>query len=339
MATATKTRKPKIQKDLDQIITDRLLALMEEGTAPWKSPYLARGLAMSMSTGKPYRGINPFLLAVTAMEKGYTSNWWGTYGQVAQRAGMVKQEVVRNGRPVERWVSPDGKPRGVREGERSASVLLWIPLQRKATDEEVAAGADPDKPKKFFYQREFYVFNADQADWPDGLPEKFEPAENGEGFDPIDEAEAVVISYTANGGPRIVHDAQNLAFYMPARDMVNVPLPENIRGTDEYYSTLFHELTHSTGHESRLAREGITKLTSHKRGTLYAFEELVAEFGAAMLCGRVGVQDTVDNSAAYLRGWAKHLREDKTAALRAASAAQKAVDLICGTNDNESKEG
>jgi antirestriction protein ArdC len=317
MATKTKT---KHDFDLDQVVTDRLLAAIENGRAPWQTPYLVRGLPLSMSTGKPYRGINPWLLVPVAEERGYTSPWWGTYDQIAKQGGQVMR-----------------KPEGF-EGDWSTLVTFWKRYERKVTDESgqpvIGADGQPEM-KRAALLRYFKVFNAEQAEWPDGMPTKFAPLERGEDFDPIDEADSIVVSYTANGGPKIQHLDQGMAWYAPASDLVNVPNPENIRGTDEYYSTLFHELGHSTGHAERLNREGIINPVKHRRGSLYAFEELVAEFSAAMLCAHVGIHDTVDNSAAYLRNWAKYLTDDPKAAVKAASAAQKAVDLILATEFDE----
>jgi antirestriction protein ArdC len=313
MATKTKT---KHDFDLDQVVSDKLIDSMENGRAPWQSPYLLRGLPLSMSTTKPYRGVNPWLLTIVAEERGYSSPWWGTYDQIAKQGGQVTK-----------------KPEDF-DGDWSTLVTFWKRYERQAKDDQgqVIIGSD-GKPemKRSALLRYFKVFNAEQAEWPNGLPTKFEPIERGEDFDPIDEADSIVLAYTSNGGPKIQHLDQNMAWYAPASDIVNVPSPENIRGTDEYYSALFHELGHSTGHAERLNRDGIVKVVKHRRGTLYAFEELIAEFSAAMLCAHSGIADTVDNSAAYLRSWAQYLRDDPKAAVKAATKAQAAVDHILNT--------
>lgn len=337
MATATRTRK-KSDFDLNQVVSDKLIDAMNNGNAAWQSPYLVRGLPMSMSTGRPYRGINPILLILEAQLHGYSSPWWGTYDQIAERAGCVRVYDEETG--FTNWKHPSGADAGIRKGEKSTLVTFWKRYERDAKDENGNTIMENGKPKKksAAMLRYFRVFNADQAEWPDGVPTKFAAAERGEDFDPIDEADAIVLGYTTNGGPAMQHADQTVAWYAPTTDMVNVPNPENIRGNDEYYSATFHELTHSTGHRERLNREGITELGKHVRGKVYAFEELVAEFGSAMLCGQAGIHNTIDNSAAYLRGWAKYLTDDPKAAVRAASAAQRAVDLILGTTfDNEAE--
>jgi antirestriction protein ArdC len=102
------------------------------------------------------------------------------------------------------------------------------------------------------------------------------------------------------------------------------------RSSEEYYSTFFHELTHSTGHKSRLGRDGFESVQSFGSES-YSKEELVAEVGAAMLCGVTGIENrTLGNSAAYLKTWIERLKSDSRLIVTAASAAQKAADYILG---------
>jgi antirestriction protein ArdC len=111
---------------------------------------------------------------------------------------------------------------------------------------------------------------------------------------------------------------------------------KDFRQVEEYYATTFHELTHSTGHASRLKRNGITSSTAHFGSEEYSQEELVAEIGASMLTGLAGFVDvTFDNSAAYIQSWLRKLKDDKTLIVKAASQAQKAVDYILGETKNE----
>ena len=127
--------------------------------------------------------------------------------------------------------------------------------------------------------------------------------------------------------PEILHDADG-AYYRPAEDRVHMPPQTRFESPEEYYSTLFHELTHSTGHVSRLDREGIQDVAPFGSST-YSREELIAEMGAAFLCGHCRIeQATLDNSAAYLQGWLKKLRGDARLIVTAAAAAQKAADYI-----------
>jgi antirestriction protein ArdC len=120
------------------------------------------------------------------------------------------------------------------------------------------------------------------------------------------------------------------AVYVPARDQVRIPALKDFTSPAEYYATLFHELIHSTGHESRLNREGIAK-ANRSDEIRYAQEELVAEMGAAFLCALTGIEthDLTTNSTAYLQSWLEVFKQDKTMIVKAASHAQNAVDLLC----------
>jgi antirestriction protein ArdC len=210
---------------------------------------------------------------------------------------------------------------------RRSDSCTQVTGQRPVTDE--ATGETTDK--RWAILRYFRVFNASQADWADGMPERFRPDHPmPDGFDPVTEAEAIADGYfDAAGSPRLVHGG-DVAFYSPLEDKVQVPHRESFRGGAEFYSTLFHEMTHSTGHKSRLNREGVVE--GHAFGDeLYAAEELIAEMGAAMLCGLAGVEQvTLGNSAAYIANWRKVLAADPRCVVNAAAKAQRACDLITG---------
>jgi antirestriction protein ArdC len=127
------------------------------------------------------------------------------------------------------------------------------------------------------------------------------------------------------------------AWYAPGRDVVGMPSIGLFRSSEEYYSTFFHELTHSTGHASRIGRDGFESVQSFGSES-YSREELLAEMGAAMLCGVTGIENrTIENSAAYLRTWIERLKADSRLIVTAASAAQKAADYILGKIQAESE--
>src|SRR4030095_16427188 len=124
------------------------------------------------------------------------------------------------------------------------------------------------------------------------------------------------------------------AFYSPSGDFVGMPSAEQFRTGEDYYSVLFHELTHSTGHESRLNRKGVSGSDgewSAFGSQSYSKEELVAEMGAAFLCGQAGIAErTLDNSAAYVAAWLQRLKDDRRLVVHAAAQAQKAADYVLG---------
>ena len=146
-------------------------------------------------------------------------------------------------------------------------------------------------------------------------------------FNPIEKADGLVANFQY--APGIIHESQR-AFYNRYDDLVNMPKRETFHTVEEYYSTLFHELGHSTGHVNRLNRktlQEINKFGDHS----YSKEELVAEMSSAFLCSIAGISDAViDNQAAYLNGWLKELRKDSSLFIHAAQQAQKAVDHITG---------
>ena len=147
-------------------------------------------------------------------------------------------------------------------------------------------------------------------------------------FKPIDEAENIASGYVA--GPAVNHDGGQQAFYRPSTDSVHMPEKTRFASVEEYYSTLFHELSHSTGHSSRLDRKLDTDPKPFGCAD-YGKEELVAEMSAAFLCSFAGIQPRViDNQASYLAGWLKTIKADKKLIISAAGQAQRAADWIRG---------
>jgi antirestriction protein ArdC len=313
MATATKTKsntrhRKTTFKDTYADVTTRVLEALESGTVLWHKPWrTAVEMPTSLSTNKAYRGINIFLLMFESMEKGYNSPYWGTYRQITERGGQV------------------------RKGEKSTEVVFWKILHK---NEEVDGQL---KEKKIPMLRTYNVFNTEQADWAEDakLPKMTERAE----VDPVEAAEAVVAEYLATG-PTLRHGGGQ-AFYRPGTDTIQMPLAADFKSNDHYYSTLYHEVTHSTGNSKRLAREGIADGSFGSFGdAVYSKEELVAEMGAAMLSAVAGLDQvaTIPATAAYLAHWRDALKGDNKLIVQAAAQAQKAVDLVLGTTFDTEKE-
>jgi antirestriction protein ArdC len=315
MATTTTNRKSrrscgtkKVRKDVYADVTARVLAALEEGTVMWHKPWSASAgtvAPINLDTDKPYRGINVFLLFFTSMEKGYGSNRWGTYKQIAERGGQV------------------------RKGEESTKIVFWNTFNK-----EVEKNGET-KVVSIPFLREYSVFNEEQADW-DPEKDRRRAIPVRAQVDPVEAAEAVLAEYLATG-PKVVHGGDR-AFYRPPTDTITLPNIGDFDSTDHYYSTKYHEAVHSTGHTSRLARQGIADGTFGKFGDeVYSFEELVAEMGAAMLCAIGGVDQaaTVPATANYIAHWSAQLKGDNKLIVQAASQAQKAVDLVLGTKFEE----
>jgi antirestriction protein ArdC len=172
--------------------------------------------------------------------------------------------------------------------------------------------------------RYYRVFHIDDVEGinPDKIPEN---NSHDHEFDPIATCEQLIEFWCDS--PVIKLDKKR-ACHIPSLDEVNMPSPRTFFQDEEYYSTLFHELVHSTGHRKRLNRhEKFSNLNSASKD--YSQEELVAEMGAAYLCGICGIENaTIDNSAAYIQGWLKKLKSDKTFIVSSSGLAQKAVDYI-----------
>ena len=278
-----------------QIVTDRIIALLEKGVVPWQKPWQSADQApRNLVSGKPYHGVNALLLG--AMD--YSSPFWVTFKQAQQLGGHVKQ------------------------GEKGSPVIFWkwLDVENKET------GATERIP----LLRYSNVFNLAQCQSVAALAVASPVQEHS----PVEAAEKIVAGMPKR--PEI-KQGSNRAFYSPARDSVGMPTPERFHSPEAYYSVLFHELTHSTGHENRLNRKGV----SRSEGKLAAFgsdpyakEELVAEMGAAFLCGQAGIVEwTVDNSAAYVASWLQRLKNDSKLVVQAAAQAQKAADWILGKSE------
>ena len=305
------TRKASNQpaRDIYQEVTDRMVAALEKGTVPWRKPWSSRksGALQNLITGYRYRGINVLLLTLSAWENGFSSPYWLTKNQIIEAGGT--------------W---SGK---------GTQITLWRRILVTEIDEQTR---QPVK-KVIPLLKHFYVWSYEQTEGVK-LPKKVVEAQNTETtfeHTPIEEAEAVVDRYAADGGPQIRYVDADRAFYVPATDILTVPPRTAYANQDEYYATLFHEMGHSTGHESRLARKYGTQFGSHD----YGREELVAEMTSAFLQAETGIESAESNSAAYLQSWIRTIKEDTKAVVVAAGAAQRAADLILGRSfDAEAQE-
>jgi len=201
----------------------------------------------------------------------------------------------------------------IKPGEKSCPVVFWKPM--KVTDKETK------EEKKIPFLRLYHVFNVSQCTGLKNIP----PADDSAFIQTLP-AELV-----ANMPQRpVIKHGMNMASYSPASDVVNMPDRVRFQSEDQYHATLFHELVHATGHQKRLNRASIMERNGYGSDP-YAKEELIAEMGSAFLCGYAGIVDrTIDSSAAYLEGWLKQLKEDKTLIVHAAAQAQKAADFILG---------
>jgi len=273
------------QRKIYEMINNRIIGLLEKDEIPWKKPWIS-GDPVNFISGKPYRGINPFIL----ISSGFSCPYWVSFKQAKGKGGRVKKG--EKGFPVVFW--------------------KWIEVQ----DPESESGK-----KRVPFLKYYTVFNLEQTEGID-IPES-----QTRDFNPITKAEKVI--HEMPNAPVIEH-IEHRAYYRPSEDVVNMPKANLFQSDEEYYSTLFHELTHSTGHKSRLNRDEISNISlfgSHD----YSKEELVAEMGSAFLCGHCGIEPAViENQAAYIQNWLKKLQSNKKWLVYAAAKAQKAADFILG---------
>jgi antirestriction protein ArdC len=285
-----------ISDTIHRMVTERMIAALERGTVPWHKPWhAAAGRPRSMSTGQPYRGINLFLLGLTAAEEGYASPYWGTYRQISELGGQV------------------------RRGEHSTLVIFWKQAEHAEPDPQTGDLATRQPPVLRYYR----VFNAAQADH---LPDRFYPAP-GQDHE-IAAPQQVLGRYLAEG-PRLLHVPGDRADYHPASDTIRLPLRSQFSSAEDYYATAFHEAGHSTGHPDRLNRPGIAAFDHFGSGQ-YAREELAAQMTSSLLCAQTGIDnpEIFGNSARYIAGWLLTLNDDHKLVITAAAQAQRACDLI-----------
>lgn len=200
------------------------------------------------------------------------------------------------------------------KGSKGTPVIFWKFLDK--------TNADTGKADKIPMLKYYTVFNATQTE---GI-EYPKPDRDTKENNPLQSCEKI-INEMPLGMPKVFHEQQRACYY-PVQDRINMPKKETFKGSHEYYSVLFHELVHSTGHEKRLKREGITELVNFGSHT-YSKEELVAEIGASFLNGEAGILNHVfENSTAYINSWLNKLRNDKKFIVTAAGQAQKAANYL-----------
>jgi antirestriction protein ArdC len=277
--------------DTYQLITDRIIAKLEAGTIPWK-----HYTTIKASEGAPRnycsgRQYNGINYFLLGM-MGYSSPHWLTFNQAKDQGGMV------------------------RKGQKSMPIVYWNFSER----EDKKTGENKSIP----FLKYFNVFNAEQID---GIDARIPKPSDGRETNANELAEQIIA--TMPNRPVIKTGEFAAASYSPSADIVRMTAQKFCVSDSAYYSTLLHELVHSTGHHSRLNRP----LGDSFGSTGYSREELIAEMGAAFLCAECGIaQETEDNAASYVASWLRVLKNDPKAVVTAAGKAQKASDFILNKN-------
>lgn len=287
--------------DIYEEVTNQIIAALEKGVKPWECPWQTNAAALPLRvTGDSYRGINYVLLSLKAWAEGYRNPVWMTFKQAKDLGGMV------------------------RKGEKSSLVVKYGTFEAKEDGQEGEAEA-----KTRGYLKAYRVFNVQQIDGLEGqfpTPEETEP----QATRPIEQLSHVAAAMIENMGVGYAEGGDR-ACYIPSKDQVHMPELPKFKAAELFYSTLFHELSHATGHADRCDRTK-DKAGSKFGNAIYAMEELVAEISAAMMGAQLGFQPGhIEDSAAYLQSWLKVLRDDKRAIVKAAAAAQRSADYLMET--------
>ena len=280
-----------MKRDLYVEVSTRIVAELEAGAAPWVKPWSAtagRNVPQNAVTNRPYSGCNVILLWI-ARNRGWATPRFLTFKQALEAGGNV------------------------RKGEHGTKVFFVKQLQIKDGDGK-------DDTRLIPMLREYTVFNVDQCE---NLPDRVKAGKPMRVRNP-DTRDTLADEFLGSTAADI-REGQGEAYYVPSHDFISMPAFEAFKGADHFYNVAFHELTHWTGHKSRLDRDLKNRFGSRD----YAAEELVAELGAAFLCAEFGFDGDVRN-AGYIATWIELLRADKRAFFTACSKASKAADYLRG---------
>ncbi|PZO52408.1 MAG: antirestriction protein ArdC [Alphaproteobacteria bacterium] len=279
------------RRDIAADITQKILTQLERGVLPWKKPWdgARTGIVLPRRAGgEPYRGVNVVMLWSASISAGYASPYWLTFKQAAKLGAHV------------------------RKGERGEIVVYYGQATKKRVDE--AGGESKDA---FRFLKSYVAFNADQIE---NLPTAFYPAPVAASALPLAAHEAWFANLDIK---RIL--TQDLACYIPSKDVIGMPPLAAFDSADQYAATLNHEAVHATGAAHRVGRDMSKRFSAHA----LAAEELVAEIGASILGAHLGLPPGhLSDHAAYIGHWMKLLKDDKRAFLSAAAQAQTAVDWL-----------
>jgi len=285
-------------RDHYQAVTDRIIAALEAGTAPWRRPWVvgARttmpGMPCNAVSGRSYRGVNAMLLSMTQRAHASDDPRWITYRQASQRGWQVQA------------------------GETGTPVVFFKRLEARDASDDGRRGDDEGTPRRIPMLRGFTVFHASQVQ---GMPDYQAPTLKDA---PWRKPEAPELIVAASGVP--VRIGGDRAYYDPACDSIRMPPAVAFRTPEGYAATLLHELSHASGHKSRLDRDLSGRFGNHA----YAIEELIADLASCFAGAALALPCEIENHASYLQSWIDVLQTDKRAVFKAAAAAQKAADWM-----------
>ena len=294
-------------------LVDQVLANLEKGNLFWTQGWVAAGAPESAVTGKKYRGINNLYLSLVAMAENYGDNRWATFRQMEEKGWTFKKDeeghTLGKGKSVSVEYYEMRDKETTRRFDRSVLDGMTFDEQREYMDKNV------------YWLRKFYrVFNCSLMD---GVPAKEMPTIDVN--DRIEKAEAILDYWNANESKIVYGGSQ--AFYRPSTDEVHLPEREKFKSTQSFYDTAFHEIGHSTGHQSRLNRD----LSGGFGSQSYAMEELRAEIASIFMAQDLGIEpseDRLQNNAAYIQSWKDEIKENPNALFTAIADADKIARYV-----------
>jgi antirestriction protein ArdC len=284
--------------DVYEIITKQITEKLENGCVPWHKPWKG---GSNVPVSLITKKAYRGINVLVLLIQGFSSQYWLTFNQAKKLGGSVKK------------------------GQKGTPVIYWNWFKKEVENPKTGEKKIQNIPFLKYYT----VFNVEQTEGIEYPKPEVQKA-NGE----IKKCQEIVENFADK--PEVVVGG-NRASYNPRTDTLDIPSITVFDSSEEFYSTEFHEFVHATGHENRLNRKTLTDICPFG-STNYSKEELVAEIGAAFLCGITGIENkTIDNSASYIQNWLKALKNDKKLVVMAGGQAQKAVDYILG-KQNEKEE-
>jgi antirestriction protein ArdC len=291
--------------DKFQLVTDKLIALIEQGVKPWTKPWHSAPY-QNLITEHQYTGINPLLCTIDMIIHEWEYPFFVGFAQAKQQGWTIKK------------------------GSKS-TWIRWGGTNVKETEDPETGETKKEFASAFKWMNIFNVACLDDSQSENKIGDRLE--------------KLVSITDSINNEPRLEiveafikkHNPNtqfggNVACYHPGTDTIRMPVYEDFTSAIAYYSTYIHELTHWTGHSTRCARPLIGQFGSQA----YAFEELVAELGAAMVCNQIGIDSNLEHHAAYLDDWLSILKGDRKAFFQAAGKAASAANYLIPTQQQES---
>jgi antirestriction protein ArdC len=278
------------------LVTDKIVQLLEGGTIPWRKPWHSPSNApRNLITGHVYRGINPLLCLIDCLLNNWELPLFISFQQAKERGWQIEKGAKST------WIK-------------------WAGTGVKKVEEEDGSTRE-EFYHSFRWHNVFHVSWIDDSDSDRPLAELLPTTAptTTDSSPQIDAVEQFVTSQKAS-----IREGGSEAFYLASLDTIQLPYRADFDSVEMFYATQIHELSHWTGHHSRLGRD-----LSGKFGTKqYAQEELIAELSAAMVCNTLGIEVELQHHASYLQHWLEILKRDNRAFFKAASQAQKAADLL-----------